>query len=341
MTFYKKRDSVIYTKFLTLPNINFPSYVHKFGGIKKICQEIGIPYLFYNQISREDILKDLQRVYCEQGEISKTTYENHGIYACIVVRREFGGFNKAFELIGAPINMHKKISKNDLLDDIKLFCENNHTTSSTAYRKRGKYSQPTIDRYGGWCTLLKEVGLKPSNEKIGLELMKIEILALFNEHGFISRQLINDNCSFKYQALRYHLGGRKEISKFLGVDNAFLKRISTNAQLIENIIKKHFGDKDLKSEKTWKWLINPKTGNHLYADIYIKSLNLVIEYDGEQHFKYIPYFHKTFERYLEQVKRDEIKTNLLCEKKVPLIRFRFDDEITEKSILAKLFPYLN
>jgi hypothetical protein len=51
----------------------------------------------------------------------------------------------------------------------------------------------------------------------------------------------------------------------------------------------------------------PCTGKNLELDMYCKELNLAVEFSGQQHYKFVPYFHKTQERFTQQVIRDQYK----------------------------------
>lgn len=58
--------------------------------------------------------------------------------------------------------------------------------------------------------------------------------------------------------------------------------------------------------------INPKTGNYLPYDIFIPRFNndgydIFIEVQGEQHYKFTPYFYKTLEDFKYQQYKDKIK----------------------------------
>jgi hypothetical protein len=55
------------------------------------------------------------------------------------------------------------------------------------------------------------------------------------------------------------------------------------------------------------WLRNPETGYSLEYDYYNHCLRLAIEVQGDQHRKYIPHFHKTYDNFIKQLTRDEIK----------------------------------
>ena len=68
------------------------------------------------------------------------------------------------------------------------------------------------------------------------------------------------------------------------------------------------------------FLKNNVTGKNLELDIFNEELKLAVETDGEQHSKYIPFFHKNYEHFLNQKYRDEIK-NMLCQQNgIRLIR---------------------
>lgn len=64
-------------------------------------------------------------------------------------------------------------------------------------------------------------------------------------------------------------------------------------------------------------------GQGFRFDFVVKSLKLFIEYDGEQHFKFVPYFHKTFERYHKAIERDRAKDQFAKNVNWTLLRFNF------------------
>ncbi|MDQ0414985.1 hypothetical protein [Mesobacillus stamsii] len=80
--------------------------------------------------------------------------------------------------------------------------------------------------------------------------------------------------------------------------------------------------------------------DHLRADIFIEDLDLVIENQGEQHFKPIKVFGG--EEALKKTKaRDEEKA-MLCEfYKLGIIYFTYQDDLTEKSVRERISSYMN
>jgi hypothetical protein len=67
-----------------------------------------------------------------------------------------------------------------------------------------------------------------------------------------------------------------------------------------------------------EWLINPITGRRLEIDLYVEVINVGIEVQGEQHYRFIPGFHKDQADFEYQKQRDEIKRAICKEKGVTL-----------------------
>ena len=88
------------------------------------------------------------------------------------------------------------------------------------------------------------------------------------------------------------------------------------------------------------FLRNPVTGGNfnLELDCYDESLKLAVEYNGIQHYKYIPYFHKNKEAFRNQCYRDELKRRMCRDNKVNLIEVpnTVDVNDIEKFLIKKL-----
>ena len=55
------------------------------------------------------------------------------------------------------------------------------------------------------------------------------------------------------------------------------------------------------------FLKNPETGRNLEIDIYNDQLKIGVEYSGEQHFVFPNTFHRTYEDFISQIRRDHYK----------------------------------
>lgn len=90
-------------------------------------------------------------------------------------------------------------------------------------------------------------------------------------------------------------------------------------------------------EKTFEGLVNPVTGKKLRYDFYLPNHNLLIEYDGKQHF-HPAYFIKsqTKQQALEDLgevkRRDALKSNFAKKNNIKLLRISYlqqKDDITK------------
>jgi hypothetical protein len=68
-------------------------------------------------------------------------------------------------------------------------------------------------------------------------------------------------------------------------------------------------------------MVNPVTGSqfNLELDCFNESLKLAVEYNGAQHYQFIPFFHKNQEAFYNQKYRDELKRMRCREMGITLI----------------------
>ena len=87
------------------------------------------------------------------------------------------------------------------------------------------------------------------------------------------------------------------------------KKSSNNKDSKGETICRNYLEKTLQrrfSKARPDFLRNPVTGGdfNLELDCYNKDIGLALEYNGIQHYKYTPYFHKNKESFLNQKYRD-------------------------------------
>ncbi len=157
-------------------------------------------------------------------------------------------------------------------------------------------------------------GDKYDYSKVIYKKMHIKIIIICPKHGKFKQNPYShlDNrgcpkCAFNPSK------GAKKIINFLNNNN------------IEYIREKNFPKCKYKSR--------------LYFDFYIKERNLCIEYDGAQHFKKVPWWHKT-EKDFEVVKiRDKIKTKFCKREGINLLRIPYTKFNQVEEILSKELIY--
>ena len=80
-----------------------------------------------------------------------------------------------------------------------------------------------------------------------------------------------------------------------------------------------------------------KNGDYnLELDCFNPELKLALEYNGIQHYKYVPYFHRSKETFHNQKYRDEIKKYKCRENGIDLIEVPYDVKDTDTFIETEL-----
>lgn len=68
-----------------------------------------------------------------------------------------------------------------------------------------------------------------------------------------------------------------------------------------------------------KFMLNDVSGHNLELDCYNDELKFAVEYNGEQHYKYIPYFHTSKDAFYNLKYRDDMKQRLCDQNGITLI----------------------
>lgn len=315
-----------------------PSAIHRVGGVKHICSEFSLTYKCAHKLEPDDIKEDFLRVYELLGEINTDLYLEYGRYSKQAIKTAFGSVNKLMAELGIPLNSSRFASKEEIINDIRRVYEEHNSTSSTVYRKYGLFAQSVIERnWGSWSNALAELNLEGICKKVGRDTIIKELNAVLSAHGFLSKDLIDRECTFTYQAASIALGGMDGICSVLGKGFVFNKRESTGHRLIREILERHVGSEEFTEEQTFDWAINSETMRPLYYDFYIPSLSKLVEFDGAQHFIHTKYFHETEDAFAAAQRRDVLKNELAIQNGLTVIRFSFKDELSDELVTKKIF----
>lgn len=77
-------------------------------------------------------------------------------------------------------------------------------------------------------------------------------------------------------------------------------------KIVRQVLKEIFPKNYFRKRRNVN-IINPETRRQLELDFYNASINFAIEYNGIQHYKYIPAYHKTIDVFHSQLRRDSYK----------------------------------
>ena len=79
-----------------------------------------------------------------------------------------------------------------------------------------------------------------------------------------------------------------------------------------------------------------KVLNGLELDSYFPELKLAFEYNGEQHYEWIKFFHKTKEEFEAQKYRDKCTKKICKLLGITLIIIKYKEDLSEQLVLSKL-----
>ena len=65
--------------------------------------------------------------------------------------------------------------------------------------------------------------------------------------------------------------------------------------------------------------------NSIFVDFYLSNENIIIEYDGQQHFNWTDHFHKTYSNFIDQVNRDNYLVQYCKDNNIRLLRISYKD----------------
>lgn len=175
-------------------------------------------------------------------------------------------------------------------------CENGHQFKS-------KYTNVTSGKWCKQCLCLSFDQMTTLAEKKGGKCLTVkeEITGSLSSHKFLWE------CKQGHQ-WRTTYGSVKNGS-WCGICNETINE-RTCRKIFEFIFNKQF-------PKRRPGLLKHK--NNLELDGYCEELKLAFEYNGEQHYRFIDYFHKTQERFEDDQERDRVKNRLCEENDVQLI----------------------
>lgn len=96
-------------------------------------------------------------------------------------------------------------------------------------------------------------------------------------------------------------------------------------RVLENIFKTPF------SKSRPDFLRNPVTGNvhNCELDCYNAELKLAVEYNGQQHYRYVPHFHRNKDAFYNQKYRDQWKRRVCEDNGITLIEVPYTVKIPD------------
>jgi len=87
---------------------------------------------------------------------------------------------------------------------------------------------------------------------------------------------------------------------------------------VRQLLVGDFGTAQVEENVRPEWL-RSDSGGRMELDFYIPEMSIAFEIQGEQHFQYVPFMHKSYTQFLRQRQRDQQKKRICKEKGIRLI----------------------
>jgi len=104
---------------------------------------------------------------------------------------------------------------------------------------------------------------------------------------------------------------------------------------LAKVLEKFYGPKNVYTGYHPIWAVSKK-GVLLEFDMYIRSKDVLIEYNGIQHYQFTPYFHRTKTKFEDQKRRDKRKHRLAKKNGYQLIVFKYNEPLFEDYVVNKI-----
>ena len=194
----------------------------------------------------------------------------------------------------------------DILNDIKRIHNTHGSVGSVTYRKFGKFSQMTIeDIFGSYSNALIQAGFRSRmiSRTMSNQDMIDEGKEIVKKYNRIDSKIITEKCNFSVPTIISRFGSCSNFYNEIGYINNHQN--SNEGIDVLSIISEILGSECIQ-EKTFKDLIG-FGGRKLYYDGFFESYNLLVEYNGIQHFTFINKYHNDKISLAHQVANDNLK----------------------------------
>lgn len=295
----------------------------------------------HHKISKIDCEKELLALYAEYGRLTIPLIEEKCNFTRRSIRTHFGNleeFKKLHNLenitriVKSTKGSKRKVhSKEDCLTEALRLEEIFGFFSKGLLEEHGKVNHKVYNRlYGSFSGFFEEhpeiskydnKQLNFSDEDIKNELLKI--------NGFICSENINKFTNISSVTIAKRYESIEKCCEFFGLEynpKIHYKTEKLWIEYLENLFS-------LKAEKQ-KTFPNLKHKKMLRCDAYFSSLNLIVEYNGVQHYKFSEHLHKDIKNFELCKKRDKIKEDFCEQNNIKLLVIRYDD--SEEAVLHKV-----
>lgn len=143
------------------------------------------------------------------------------------------------------------------------------------------------------------------------------------------------NKEFERRPFQIKSGGGKFCSRSCSAKGSMRRFKAPSQKVMLDILDSIIREKG-EREKTFSWFKSGKKNGHYFVDGYYKNLNLVVEYNGIQHYKFNSHFHRDQKDFNGNVVKDKKRMGILKENGLKVLIVRYDEPLTHFYLYKKL-----
>ena len=284
---------------------------------------------------REELSLKIKQLSTENTKLTQNFLASNGI-SKNSIKKYFGTLNGAKVELGISVMQNKNVSKEEAISKI-LYLNNKYGYFSKGLLESLSIkdepmliNSKTITRiWGSFNSMYQEVpginrsqsGIIKSDEEL-LNSLKI----LNKTYGYVNSWINNKFGKYCYDSYILRWGSFDNACRIANVNyKNYDKWTSEEAVIvhIENILSSQ-----AIRQKQFKWLkYNENNRSNMRVDAYFEDLNLIVEYNGVQHYEHCKFFHNTEKAFEESKARDLFKYQKIKEKDINLIIHKYSDSL--------------
>lgn len=299
--------------------------------------------------SKQQVISELMSVFNIYKKITEPLIDQICSFSRRAVRTHFGSITNFLKEMNIENEVTKMCSatkgkkanrwtKEQVIKIILKLQDDNGFFSKTILEKSKLVNHKVINRiWGNFSNMSNELNLKlfESQQLYLTDMIDDELLELYNKYQGISVERIGIDTTFSIPTFYKHYRSIDDFYKKYKLKHDIrYKSEHRTIQFVSSLLNEEpilqFTDTNIR---------NPATKRKFRMDAYFKNHNLVLEYNGRQHYMLQPLIHKNYSNFLYQLEKDKNKYELLNKYNYKLLIVKYND--TEKTIKENLYLLLD
>lgn len=194
-----------------------------------------------NEITKEDVIDELQRLDAEYDKISRSIIEKHGKINHTTMANKFDSLTNAYEEANVLGSKHK-ISKENILEDFKqVYDKVNGPVRIGDYKQHSRYSYTSLlNRVGGIEEAHEKLGLRYTKKSpYTVEEIEKELKRIDDEYDKVTGEIIDKYGNISVKTVYRVCGSLTEKLKELDIDTEGKSESVSKNDIVEDVKKLH------------------------------------------------------------------------------------------------------